>query len=120
MENYRVWNRENNEWVDACLINTDGHIRPFEISFDYVGNPIVGTFLDDVDIEFTSGITDINKQKIFEGDFIRYRSFDNNEYIILCPSLYYTHFWEETALNETVRIIGNKHDTPDIKEGLIQ
>lgn len=118
MKNYRVYNKHNDAWVDALLTNTDTEIRAFEIDFLY-GVASIGPLMDNVDIEFTSGITDAKKQQIFEGDFIQYTSFDKKEYIQLCPSLYYTHFWEETALNETVRVVGNKHDNPETTQGLV-
>lgn len=58
-----------------------------------------------------------NGKKNYEKDIVRYKSFDGEYYIAICPSLECFHFYQELKDCEEFEILGNEFENPELLIG---
>lgn len=103
------------EWVYGGYYNWGD--KPYIIQKDVWDKSYFMAHMIEVDpktVNQFAFITDRNGKEMYENDIIEYESYDGKTYRLQAAHLKYFHHWQETEDNETVRVIGNVHDNPEL------
>ena len=132
--------KDNGEWVEGfyfCMVHDDGsHVHHFLMPFG--ADLSLGTSIGNIQVEIVpetvcqcSGVPDKNSRKIFEGDIVRRKVFDEvvvgkvvwfdigfcGFYLKCGYSFCSVGKDEYTGLSDCDEIIGNIFDNPELLEG---
>lgn len=99
-------------WDGLDMMTAYG-IHNDNIIMDFGGQLITASTEHGIILLQYSGLKDKNNKEIYEGDIIRFISFDK-EYTLECPNLSHFHFWQETKDNKTAEVIGNIYENPEL------